>query len=417
MKWIDELSPDSRKVSIKQGSAVIFSEEQKRHAVIDLCSRDGPAAAIAAELGVSRPGLYLWKNKLLGKKVPRTMDTNGSTPLSEDRDELQQEVESLRKSIHRLQLEHDILEKANELLKKEGGINLQTLTNREKAQVIDALKPIYRLSEILEQLKLPRSSYFYHHARLRAPDKYGAIRCEIAEIFEANKRAYGYRRMRIALRRKGFSISEKIIRRIMAEEGLIIPRTRRRPYSSYRGEISPAAKNLINRNFHADIPNAKWLTDITEFQLPAGKAYLSPVIDCFDGMVVSWTIGTSPDAELVNTMLDKAIAGLSKDEHPIVHTDRGSHYRWPGWISRMNKAGLLRSMSKKAYSPDNSACEGFFGRLKNELYYNRRWAGTSMQQFIAIVDDYIRWYNQGRIKLSLGGMSPLEYRQSLGLIA
>lgn len=91
----------------------------------------------------------------------------------------------------------------------------------------------------------------------------------------------------------------------------------------------------------------KWLTDITEFHIPAGKIYLSPIIDCFDELPVSWTIGIHPDAELVNTMLDEAIATLKDDEKPLVHSDRGAYYRWPGWISRMSEAGLTRSMSKK----------------------------------------------------------------------
>lgn len=135
---------------------------------------------------------------------------------------------------------------------------------------------------------------------------------------------------------------------------------------------------MIDRDFHADAQNEKWLTDITEFQIPAGKVYLSPMIDCFDGLAVSWTIGTSLDAELVNTMLDMAVDGLSDEEFPIVHSDRGSHYRWPGWISRMDEAGLTRSMSKKGCTPDNAACEGFFGRLKNEMYYDRSWRDVSL---------------------------------------
>lgn len=151
--------------------------------------------------------------------------------------------------------------------------------------------------------------------------------------------------------------------------------------------------------------------------LPAGKVYLSPIMDCFDGMVVSWTIGTCPDAELVNTMLDRARGTLAPDEHPIVHSDRGCHYQWPGWISRMEEAGLSRSMSKKGCTPDNAACEGLFGRLKNEMFYNRKWSGVSMEKFIDILDEYLYWYNEKRIKMSLGGMSPLEYRRTLNLAA
>jgi putative transposase len=203
----------------------------------------------------------------------------------------------------------------------------------------------------------------------------------------------------------------------MKEEQLIIPYKKKRNYSSYKGEISPAPENIINRDFHADTPNAKWLTDLTEFHIPAGKVYLSPIIDCFDGMVVSWAIGTSPDAELVNTMLDDAMSQLSDEEHPIIHSDRGSHYRWPGWLSRVEKAGLIRSMSRKGCSPDNSACEGFFGRLKNEMFYNRSWQGVCIEQFINELDSYLVWYNEKRIKMSLGAMSPMDYRRSKGLVA
>jgi len=146
--------------------------------------------------------------------------------------------------------------------------------------------------------------------------------------------------------------------------------------------------------------------------------YLSPIIDCFDGMVVSWTIGTSPDAELVNTMLDAAIETVADTAYrPVVHSDRGGHYRWPGWLSRMGDANLTRAMSRKACSPDNAACEGFFGRLKTELFYPRNWQATTIEQFIEAVDAYIRWYNEKRIKVSLGSLSPVEYRVSLGLAA
>ena len=93
-------------------------------------------------------------------------------------------------------------------------------------------------------------------------------------------------------------------------------------------------------------------------------------MDCFDGLLVTWKIGISPDSTLVNTMLDDAVKKLSPGERTIVHSDRGAHYRWTGWIERMDKAGLTRSMSRKGCSPDNAACEEVFGRLKNEMFYN-----------------------------------------------
>ena len=185
------------------------------------------------------------------------------------------------------------------------------------------------------------------------------------------------------------------------------------------GTSAPVANlNFINRDFRACAPNEKWLTDITEFQLPAGKVYLSPMINCFDGLVVSWTIGTRPDAQLVNTMWDAAVQTVADCKHrPIVHSDRGAHYRWPGWLARMGAARLIRSMSRKACSPDNAACEGFFGRLKTELFYPGQWQATTIEQFIQELDSCIRWYNEKRIKISLGSLSPLECRESLGIPA
>ena len=201
----------------------------------------------------------------------------------------------------------------------------------------------------------------------------------------------------------------------MKEESLVVKIRRKRKYNSYRGELSVAPENLINRDFHATKPNEKWLTDIMEFSIPAGKVYLSPVIDCFDGMPVSWKIGTSPNAELVNTMLREAINRLNPKEKPIIHSDRGCHYRWPEWIKTVDNAGLTRSMSRKGCSSDNAACEGFFGHLKNEMFHNRSWEGYSMAELIHEIDSYIRWYCVDRIKSTLGGLSPLQYRKELGV--
>jgi len=122
-------------------------------------------------------------------------------------------------------------------------------------------------------------------------------------------------------------VSEKVIRRIKSDERLSIPSVRKKKYSSYAGEISPEVENLLNRDFNAEAPNLKWLTDITEFSISAGKVYLFPIIDCFDGMAVAWTIGTSPDAELANSMLDAAVSTLEDGKRPIVHSDRGCHVR------------------------------------------------------------------------------------------
>ena len=187
-----------------------------------------------------------------------------------------------------------------------------------------------------------------------------------------------------------------------------------------RGGVSDAPPNLVARDFRAGLPNFLWLTDVTEFRLPAPgqpKVYLSPVLDCFDGGLASWSISTSPDAELANSSLARACATLSPGEAPWVHSDRGGHYRWPGWIAICEEHGLTRSMSAKGCSPDNSACEGFFGRLKSEFFHCRDWGGVTAEEFMASLDAWLRYYNEERPKEALGWMSPMEYRRSLGLAA
>ena len=416
--WVDELYPETKHHVVGKARSVPRPQALKQAAVIELCTRQTSVQAIAQKLAVSRPTLYQWKNQLLGREAPASMKPHNDSPPDPEREELERQVESLRRDVRQLQLEHNLLKKANELLKKGLGVDLPLLSRQEKTRLVDALREDYGLPELFAELDLARSSYFYHRARLRLADKYADARLAITEVFERNHRCYGYRRLRAALGRQKFSLSEKVVQRLMRQECLSVAVRKRRRYGSYLGEISPAPDNLINRDFQAATPNEKWLTDITEFQIASGKVYLSPIIDCFDGLVVSWTVGTRPDAELVNTMLDAAIETLANsNDRPVVHSDRGAHYRWPGWLSRMHNAKLIRSMSRKGCSPDNSACEGFFGRLKTELFYPRDWQATTIEQFIQAVNAYIRWYNEKRIKISLGSLSPLEYRESLGLTA
>jgi len=285
--------------------------------------------------------------------------------------------------------------------KKDPGVDLNDLSNREKTVLIGDLQHKYPLKALLKGVGLSRSSYYYQCEAMSLKSKYAALTHHIIELFELNNYCYGYRRIHGLLGQEGTKVSEKIVRTLMEEAGLVAQPKRKRKYSSYQGEITPAPENLLARNFHADAPNKKWLTNITEFPIPAGKAYLSPIVDCFDGMLVSWTISTRPDAELVNTMLDVATSTLNNDESPIIHSDRGCHYRWPGWIERIEKASLVRSMSKKGCLPDNATCEGLFGRIKNEMFYNRNWIGVTMDSFIELLNKYLQWHNTARIKMTL----------------
>ena len=265
-------------------------------------------------------------------------------------------------------------------------------------------------------MRISKSSYEYHRARL-GRDRDADIRGAVRDVFGEGRGAWGYRTVWAHLRRRGVLCSEKRVRRVMREEGLrpVYARRRRRGYSSYAGEVSKAPPNLVGRNFRAPAPNRLWLTDITEFRLPSGaKVYLSAVVDCFDGMPVGWSAGRHPDKALANSSLLAALETRPEGAPTLVHSDRGGHYRWEEWIGICDAAGLVRSMSAKGCSPDNAACEGFFGRLKNEFFHWRDWRGVSAEEFMARLEGYLVYYRDRRIKRSLGWLSPMEYRHKLG---
>jgi transposase InsO family protein/transposase-like protein len=409
-KYPEVVAPKSHKRHIKAPINVKLD-------AIRRCYENGDMLkSVAEEIGYSSVAILNWHKKYQEKGLVGLMNKS-DTDSSKSPKDIQSinDIEALKAQMMDMQMEIDILKETINVLKKDPGVNQEALSNREKAVIIDALKNKYSLPKLCRKLCISRSSYYYQEKAIHAEDKYRDIRIKICELFRSNYGAFGYRKIYVLLKREGITLSEKVVRRIMREEGLIVKVHRRRKYNSYKGEISPAVENLINRDFHADKPNQKWLTDITEFSIEAGKVYLSPIIDCLDGMPVSWTVGTSPNAKLANTMLKQAIKTLKPGEHPIVHSDRGCHYRWPDWIKIMEEAKLTRSMSKKGCSPDNSACEGFFGHLKIEMFYGRNWSNSTLDDLIQAINKYMIWYRTSRIKSTLGGLSPLEYRRRIGV--
>ena len=269
---------------------------------------------------------------------------------------------------------------------------------------------------LLPVVGIARSTYHYQLNAMKRPDKDASLLELVREAFENSERRYGYKRIHLELKGIGVRVSAKRVMRLMTRHGLVPLFKSAKRYSSYKGELTKAPANLVNRDFHAERPNMLWVTDLTEFSIPAGKAYLSPVIDCYDGMPVAWTIGTSPNAALANGMLTDACSTLKDGEKPIIHSDRGCHYRWPEWIRICKEHDLTRSMSAKGCSPDNAAAEGFFGRLKQEFFHRRSFAGVSMDKFVGMLDEYMVWYRDRRIKTEFG-MSIMDRRRRLGLVA
>ena len=253
---------------------------------------------------------------------------------------------------------------------------------------------------------------------MKRPDKDASLLELVREAFENSKRRYGYKRIHLELKSMGVRVSAKRIMRLMTRHGLVPLFKSAKRYSSYKGELTKAPKNLVDGDFHAERPNMLWVTDLTEFSIPAGKACLSPVIDCYDGMPVAWTIGTRPDSALANGMLADACSTLKDGEKPIIHSDPGCHYRWSEWIRICKEHGLTRSTGAKGCGPDNAAAEGFFGRPRQEFFHRRSFAGVSMDGFIGMLDEYMVWYRDRRIKTEFGHghHGPSTWARSCGMI-
>lgn len=254
---------------------------------------------------------------------------------------------------------------------------------------------------------MPRSTYYTYFGDEGTEDKCAPLKQAMQDIQEHHRGRYGYRRMTAALRQIGHVINGKKVRRLMGELDLKCT-VRPKKYKSYRGLMDEASPNTMNREFAADQPNQKWVTDVTEFKVAGEKLYLSPVLDLYNGEIVAYQTDTRPRYTLVGTMLERALEKLPAESKPMLHSDQGWHYRYPDYRQRLKEAGLEQSMSRKGNCLDNAAMESFFGTLKSEYFYREK--VESIDQLRAGIDEYIRYYNHERIKMKLGGLSPVAYR-------
>ena len=254
---------------------------------------------------------------------------------------------------------------------------------------------------------MPRSTYYYYLKKSKQTDKYDSVKKEICAIYHENQGRYGYRRITMELHNRGYIINHKTVQRLMKTLNLKCM-VRIKKYRSYKGEIGKVAPNLIQRDFRATAPNQKWTTDITEFSLFGTKLYLSPVLDMYNSEIISYSISERPTLNQVMDMLDKAFDKVADDTHLIFHSDQGWQYQHKTYQYRLKEKGIRQSMSRKGNCLDNSVMENFFGLLKSELLYLKKF--ESIEEFRTELEEYIYYYNNKRIKGKLKGMSPVEYR-------
>jgi putative transposase len=260
---------------------------------------------------------------------------------------------------------------------------------------------------------IPRSTYYNLLKRMNRPDPDADIKAEIKAIYEEHEGRYGYRRIRDELENRGQIVNHKKVQRVMKELGLKCL-VRMKKYKSYKGAVGKIAPNVLDRNFTADAPNEKWVTDITEFKLFGEKLYLSPVLDLFNSEIITYTIGSRPTYSLVSDMLEKALERLPEEHQLLMHSDQGWHYQMEKYRKRLQSRGIVQSMSRKGNCYDNSVMENFFGIMKSEFLYLKEF--ESVEQFKIELEKYIDYYNTKRIKAKLK-MSPVQYRTHFTQVA
>ena len=269
----------------------------------------------------------------------------------------------------------------------------------------------FSLDILLKIIKLARSTYYYHLKQLDQSDKDDQVKAEIQSIYTEHKGNYGYRRMTLELRNRGFVVNHKKVQRLMKVLGLTARIRRKRKYSSYQGEVGKKADNLIQRQFEATKPMQKCYTDVTEFAIPASsqKLYLSPVLDGFNREIISYNLSTSPNLVQMKAMLEQAFTA-NHYENTILHSDQGWQYQHDFYHHFLKNKGIQPSMSRQGNSADNGMMESFFGILKSEMFYGYENTFQSLEHLEQAIVDYIDYYNNKRIKVKLKGLSPVQYR-------
>ncbi|TPD88814.1 IS3 family transposase [Stenotrophomonas maltophilia] len=334
---------------------------------------------------------------------PRPMKKTRSSKPAEDmsRDELLKEVAYLR-------AETAYLKKLDALPGRAGGA-------ARKAQAVQGLRQAHALPLLLEAAELSRSTFYYQVNALAHPDEGEAdLRERIRAIYDENQGRYGYRRITLELANQGEAINHKRVQRLMAELGLQ-SRVRIKRYRAFKGAANVVVSNDLGRQFEAQTPNQKWVTDVTEFKVQGMKLYLSPIMDLYNGEIVAYQMKRRPVFDLVGEMLDQAIKKLSPEDRPMIHSDQGWHYQHENYRHKLAKHSLKQSMSRRGNCLDNAAMESFFGTLKSEFFYLNTF--DSIESLEAGLVEYIRYYNEDRIRLKLKGLSPVKYREQVALAA
>lgn len=279
-----------------------------------------------------------------------------------------------------------------------------------KYHVIYRHRTEYSVSEMCRFLEVSRSGYYDFVRRTGKPEKDAGMAQVIAEQRERSIRTYGYRRMWLWLERQGIHRNPKTVLRIMKKYGLLSEIRRRKKWTQM-GQQVHKYDNLLNREFHADRPNRKWVTDISYIHTKQGVLYLSIIRDLYDNSIVAYKTGTQ---QTVNLVLDTIRLAMQEEKKRVaaelqLHSDQGFQYTSQAYFNLTQEYGIMPSMSRRGNCYDNAMAENFFSILKTECIYRHKPA--SFDEANDMIDRFIYFYNHERIQLKTGE-APLARRLS-----
>ncbi|MGL5531313.1 MAG: IS3 family transposase [Culicoidibacterales bacterium] len=322
-----------------------------------------------------------------------------------------------------------MLRVGSRVLKKVRSRNSETQpTTAEKVKLGTELRQKYPLEMVLKVIEICRSTFYYQRNKTVSAETVELIE-EIKALFHYHEGRYGYRRIALELKNKGFKINHKRVQRIMSELKLYgkYPKAKKR-YNSYQGDLNGTCKNLLlekvvdtkknvtyyQRKFTTTQTNQIWSTDVSEFKIAAGKLYLSPILDLHSRDIISVNISTSPNFEQTMTMLNGALEQYENLEGLIFQSDQGWQYQMQQYREALQNRGIHQSMSRKGNCLDNSPMENFFSILKNEMFFGHEHEFETLEDLQLAIETYIEYYNTERISVKLKGLTPVQYRnQSL----
>lgn len=271
---------------------------------------------------------------------------------------------------------------------------------------------LYPVSTLCRVLEVSVSGYY--DWQKREPSRHeredGKLAKQIHRLFYAKRQVYGSPRIHAELAAQGIRCSKERVARLMREMELVAKRHRKRPMGTLRRKGAPGAPNLLNREFSASAPNAKWVSDTTYVWTAEGWLYLAVILDLFSRLVVGWAMGASNDEELVTLALEMALVRRSPPREMLLHSDQGSPYTSTGYLARLAASGIVVSMSRTGDCYDNAAMESFFSTLKGECV--ERQAFETRQEARLTIFEYIEcFYNRERRHSTLQYLSPVAYEQ------